>query len=223
MVELTRLVVVRPSAAMSSVPHAIDGAVSAVRPMIGRIAVHRWFVGIWQIPDLQKDRCRRSLGCCLLGIICGRHRLRQAGNLGVSPQRQQTMQPVLRYLEEPQERAYHQSRIEPKSPVLDILTVQKYFALHANEVAVGWKIDLCEARDAGSYGKPVSIAGDCFGEHTNKFGPFWPRANERHFSLEHVDKLRQFVQVKFTKESPNSGNSRILLLRPNRPGSRLRP
>src|SRR6185437_14737451 len=47
-------------------------------------------------------------------------------------------------------------------------------------------------------------------------GNMWPRSDERHFSAEYIDKLRQFVEARRTKVASDLGHSRIVRHCPRR-------
>ena len=71
-------------------------------------------------------------------------------------------------------------------------------------------IHLCPASNPRLYGMPSGKRRDARLEQIVVSGRVWPRTDDRHISPEHVNELRQFIDVGSTQDPTNTCHTRVV-------------
>ena len=82
-------------------------------------------------------------------------------------------------------------------------------------------VDLRPAGDAGLHAMPLAVIGNLLGKSLHEFGPLRPRADQRHLSAQHIEKLGELIEPQPAKKFSHGRCSRIVLGCPHRASLRL--
>src|SRR6266508_521429 len=103
--------------------------------------------------------------------------------------------------------------------MIDVVEVVLY---PLREVGVAAQIvDLRPAGNAGLDQMLLHVAGNPLAELPHELRSLGARSDKRHLALQHIEKLRQFVEAVAAQESAESGRTPLPAARPNRAGARF--
>ena len=119
-------------------------------------------------------------------------------------------QPAFGHFQHPQAGAEEDADIEPRSGRANVLAVEGQFAADAVQIGVGREIQLRQPRDARWNDEPLVIAGNRFGQDVNELRPLGPRTDDRHFALDDVQQLRNFVQMELPQHPAYGRDPRVV-------------
>ena len=72
-------------------------------------------------------------------------------------------------------------------------------------------VNLCPARAAGAYLLAHEIARDFLFEVLDVEGHLWPRADERHIPLQHIEELWQLVEAELADKAAEVGLAGVVV------------
>jgi hypothetical protein len=132
-----------------------------------------------------------------------------------------TAQQRERHAEHVQGRRQENARIEPQAQAFDEEPIELQLAADAFEIGVRRELDLGETGDAGQHRVAFVVTGNCLGKLADEFGALRPRPDQAHLAQQHVEKLRQFVDVRAAQQPADRGHARVAGDGPARAGQRF--
>lgn len=113
------------------------------------------------------------------------------------------------------------AEIEPGGFSLDVELIVAEFEADIVERLVSTGADLSQSRHAGEDCESIEIVGDFREETFDNFRTFGARSDERHFSVEDIEDLRQFIEMGSAEESSQGSDPGIVSRRPDGSCSRF--
>ena len=112
-----------------------------------------------------------------------------------------------------QERAPHDAEVEPETPVFHVPDVGLHAVLHLVHCfrLAAEALHLCPSRDAGFYQMAHHVTADQARVFLRMEQHVRARPYEAHVAFEHIDELRQLVDVGFTHQVAEFEFARVVL------------
>ena len=107
----------------------------------------------------------------------------------------------------------HDPDVEPDAPVFHIPDVMLHALLHLHD-GFGFStksIHLSPSGDAGSKKLPYHVLANNLGIVFGVFQHVRPRSYDAHFAFQHIDELRELIDIRATHQAAYSRHARVVL------------